>query len=221
MWNDFVVNSIDCVQCQEWDNHTYDRLNSTTSNFTLENTSISLGANNVQGYIGTDRVCWKNRTDYCVENVKLFEALDYTNNYIPPISHNFGGFLGLAPIQTGLGWADAPPLIERMFEEHWIDRRQVTLWFRYKHAGSGLIFGNHDYSYYRGGITYNFTYTPEKGFTDEQPPDIWGIKLDKVVYSNNKNTTITSGNDLAVIDSDQKDIWVPKEHFAIMAEQIS
>ena len=85
MWNDFVVNSVDCAQCQEWDNHTYDRLNSTTSNFTLENATMSLGATEVQGYIGTDRVCWKNRTDYCVEGVRLFEALEYNLDYIPPI----------------------------------------------------------------------------------------------------------------------------------------
>ena len=101
MWNDFVVNSIECDQCLEWDNHTYDRTNSTSSRFDIDTTrTINLGLDEVDGFIGTDRVCWRNDSDYCVKNVKLFEAINYTSFYTPPITHNFAGFLGLAPLET-------------------------------------------------------------------------------------------------------------------------
>ena len=43
----------------------------------------------------------------------------------------------------------------------------MTLWFRYRHAGSGLVFGNHNYGYYRHGKTYNFTFTSMDNFTEE------------------------------------------------------
>ena len=124
MWNDFVVNSIECEQCLEWDNHTYDRTNSTSSRFDIDTTrTVNLGLDEVEGFIGTDRVCWRNDSDYCVEEGGRLEAINYTSFYTPPITHNFAGFLGLAPLQTDLGWADAPSLVDRMFEERWIDRR--------------------------------------------------------------------------------------------------
>ena len=166
--------------------------------------------------MGTDRVCWKTEADYCVDNVELFEAIQYNSTYTPPLTHNFAGFLGLSPKAHEGGWADAPSFVERLFDERWIDKRAVTLWFRYGHAGSGLIFGNNNNTgFYRGDVfEKNFTTIMIDNFTNEQPPKIFALKLSNVWYFNGYLSNVMNETSYAVIDSVLPDMWMPREHFA-------
>ena len=108
-----TVNSIECTECQQWDNFTYDATNSTTSDFnTATEVTIDFGDFEATGFRGHDRVCWQNQSDICVQDVQFIEVSSYSPGFIPPITEHFAGFFGMNPINTGLGWYDAPSFIE-------------------------------------------------------------------------------------------------------------
>ena len=219
----FSVNGINCTKCADWDDKLslYNRTNSTTAYFDTEiDYMVNYGKFEAKGYRGTDRVCWKDNDDDCIKNVTIVDIQEYSpSDFTPPIDKHFGGFFGLNPIDTGLGWSNAPSMIERMFTDHIIDRRQATLWYRYKHKGSGLIFGDHSMDYYKDKKTHNFTLSSTSPFTDLQPNPIWTLNLSDTLFNN--KTVHKTGVKVALIDTDQPTIWVPKSDFEEIANKLS
>jgi hypothetical protein len=73
--------------------------------------------------MGSDLICWMWDYDYCTNGTEFFMITSYSAFFEPPVYHSFSGFIGLNPIDSGLGWSNAPSLVERMYEKDWIDRR--------------------------------------------------------------------------------------------------
>ena len=91
----------------------------------------------------------------------------------------------------------------------------MTLWYQKHHFGTALLFGDH--------VTENrrlyVSFTMQPGYTDLQPESIWAIDLWDVQF---KNETIKeSGINLAILDTDQPAIWLPRSDFALFADEIS
>jgi len=79
------VNSNECVECQQWDNNTY-YANSTTANFNRETQeTLDFGQFTVEGYMGSDFICWKFDYDYCTNETEFFEITSYSEFFEPPI----------------------------------------------------------------------------------------------------------------------------------------
>ena len=95
----------------------------------------------------------------------------------------------------------------------------MTLWYRYHHSGSGLIFGNHINNYYRDWLTYNFTLSKNAPYTDLQPDPIWTLNITDVLFNN--ETVKVSDTNLAVLDAYQRYLWVPKVDFVGISERLS
>ena len=128
MIGDLTVNSVKCDACRNWDWYPYNSEKSRSVEYEDEDreekVKVDLGENHyIEGHEVRDRVCWQNNTDYCVRNTTFIEVTDSSTDFEPPVQYRFAGFFGLSPRDTGLGWADAPSFVDRLYDLNWIDRR--------------------------------------------------------------------------------------------------
>ena len=90
-------------------------------------------------------------------------------------------------------------MIERLFDENLIDSKQATLWYRYLHHGSGLIFGDHSMGYYKNEETFKYDLIMMANITNIQPNTIWALNLTDTLFN---NISISNGQNFAIIDPD-------------------